>query len=163
MKELLLIVVLGAALSNSEAKMMAKGLGKVTGTVSCHWGGCLRPWDRAWVYEQSPEEREELELEEKEKKLRRNRHRVKEPCIGVCLHKKMLARKNLLNKSLQVQPTLLATPSSAVSNLEGKLHSKANHSLGGTIEPKKKPKPHKPCIGLCQHYRSLGIPYPYRK
>jgi len=87
-----------------------------------------------------------------------NRRRVvPEPCIGVCLHKKLLLAERL-------QAAL-----SKVNERQDQPKNAKSHKYGLTPPRIEAPStttspvlpPGKPCVGICHHYRTLGLPYPF--
>ena len=80
-----------------------------------------------------------------------------EPCIGVCLHKKLLLAERLQAASSKVNERQ-AQPKNEKSH-KYRLTPPRIEAPSTTTSPVLPPE--KPCVGICHHYRTLGLPYPF--
>merc|ERR1712062_935585 len=128
------IIVIGTF--NSEARIMGGGRRPWRVTAAPRF----KPWDSPHRYDYDEEDREFWEEQDGAMKEKYQNSRYGDRgCVGLCLYNKMHGIKDESSGDEPKKAEVKITPvSKQINNVTSK-----------------------PCVGLCQYYKSLGMPYPF--
>jgi len=138
MKLLILVVICVMLMEvlNTEARIMGGGGRRWRVTSPPRF----KPWDSHHRYDNDEDEQEYFdEQDEVMKEKYQNGRYGNRGCVGLCLYNKMNGIKDTNSASEPKKSEVKATP----------------------LTKELKNVTSKPCVGLCQYYKSLGIPYPF--